>query len=239
MTSKPVPSESNCYAALAKQSDSDSSTDETEISDAEQGAGLTTVPAASPHNDLPEPLKWELPAREPLRGNVSTGLAKQSTKTRKGEGSGKRPREVTLKDRASAGTPQQVVPRVGEREGEEHSLTDGQASERRGSHSLFDKNETDTGMPPVPQRDGHEIPDQCEYPQWDFPPITPPTGPDEETRPGQDNKKATRVEVISTQTITPVAATFMYQTLSIDRICDGSRLSIDCPPTIKHFSHCH
>ena len=37
----------------------------------------------------------------------------------------------------------------------------------------------------------------------------------------------------------PVAATFMYQTLSIDRTCDGSRLSIDCPPTIKHFSHCH
>ena len=88
MTSKPVPTESNRYAALAKLSDSDSSTDETEISNAEQGAGLTTVPAASPHN-LPEPLVWELPAREPLEGNTSAGLAKQSAKTRKGKGSGK------------------------------------------------------------------------------------------------------------------------------------------------------
>ena len=107
-TSKPVPSESNRYAALAKMSDSDSSTDETEISNAEQGAGLTTVSAASPHNP-PEPLIWELPACEPLGGNTSAGLANQSAKPRKGKGSGKRPREVAMNE-ASVGMPQQVVP---------------------------------------------------------------------------------------------------------------------------------
>ena len=109
-TSKPVPSESNRYTALAKLSDSDSSADETEISNAEQGAGLTTVLAASPHNDMPEPLIWELPTCEPLGGNASVGLAKQSAKPCKGGGSGKRPQEVASKDRASAGMPQQMVP---------------------------------------------------------------------------------------------------------------------------------
>ena len=48
MTSKPVPTESNRYAALVKLSDTDSSADETEISKAEQGNG-PPVPAESPH----------------------------------------------------------------------------------------------------------------------------------------------------------------------------------------------
>ena len=88
MTSKPVPIELNRYAALAKLSSSDSSADEAEISNAEQGAGLI-APAADPHNDLPEPLVQELPTREPLGGNASIELAKQSVKTQKGKGSKK------------------------------------------------------------------------------------------------------------------------------------------------------
>ena len=96
---------------------------------------------------------------------------------------------------------QQLVPQVGEHRGDEHSLTDGQASERRNSHSLFNKNEMGTGEFPVLQWDGHEIPDRCEYPRWDLPPITPPADPNEDPRPGSDDEKAAGVEVVSAQTI--------------------------------------
>ena len=56
-------------------------------------------------------------------------------------------------------------------------------------------------MSPIPRRDGHEILDRCEYPQWDFPPITPPASPDKDLRMTPDTKKAAREEVVSTQTM--------------------------------------
>ena len=84
-------------------------------------------------------------------------------------------------------------PRTGRNGGDEQSLTD-QVSERRGRHGLFDKNETDTGIPPVPLQDGHEVPDRCEST-----PCAPPANPDDSSH--LDDKKAAGSEVVGAQTM--------------------------------------
>ena len=138
------------------------------------------VPAASPHD---EPKTSKIPVCEPVKGSTVA-------EPHEGEGTEKRLQRVRKEDSML----QQMDTRTGRNGGDEQSLTDCQASECRGHTSLFDKNEMDMGVPPVPLQDGHEMLGRCEST-----PTTPPANPDDSPYP--DDKKATGSEVVSAQTM--------------------------------------